>query len=429
MTTLSITPQDAPGRPWERTPTRKWGRPLSASETAYEMIRSEWRLTPFEKLILSILLEYCQAEGNCLCFPSTLKLASTAGVDHTIDRGEARVNRALAKLQRIGILDRISRYEMADWMREVGVPKLGLSMPRPEGDPPRYLLLWWKVPGLVEGMAVALKNRSSPGASDRVDRRPPGAGACHRRAPVTGGDQAPAPALRTSSKSELLKGTLTLTGSSPGEGKTPEPIGPATPPVEAEVIEATAAAPPARAVAEILADVEAMRPLWLFRPNLAAPLLWELVDAGGEVPGPFRGKMPPRPGPVPIPVGAPAVRTATRAPAAPPVATATTVDLISRLIKPDATERDVATAARKLAEDLDDLHSVGFHRQTLNWVRAKSMPLKTMLAAYKASKGCGIEDRRRIFTNFIEEAKEGLGLGEKTRPGPRSKESRPSHRS
>ena len=125
-------------------PPRRYKPP---SRIAFEKLRADYRLNALDKLLLSILAGYCLAEGNCLCWPSNAELAELAGIQPTKTGHYPSIVRSLARLEGWGILERIGRYDLADWMANVGRPRLGLADPRPRRDPARYLLLWWKIPG------------------------------------------------------------------------------------------------------------------------------------------------------------------------------------------------------------------------------------------------------------------------------------------
>jgi len=136
-------------------------------------------------------------------------------------------------------------------------------------------------------------------------------------------------------------------------------------------------------------------------PILMAGPLWDLVDQGVPLPGPWaRVKMPPRPGPE---AAAPPARPR---PSAPPKAP-TTVDLLHRLADPCGPESRAARVrelSRKFADSLDDPGSVNFYARILGRAAAGEIKLKPIIAAYRAAKGSATARRKgAIFTDKLKE--------------------------
>lgn len=407
-----------PSQRREKTASQEWQK--SRSELAFADLLADSRLTPFDKLIVTILADYCRADWNGLCWPTNRELAEKAGVHiGAKDGGEARVNRSLKKLQDLGFIERIGRYDFDRWMDEIGRPRLGLKVPKTKGDPHRFIVLWWKFPGSERDSGSAGKKRSDvplnkcdPGAGAAVNKDHPRAVDCLTPAPSTATPPAPAPTLRTSSKSELPKGTVNVNAAAPqqtepnaGTGHTTdgEVLPPAAPPVSPPIVP-TGPAWTASEQAEKL--VKKFRDRGLYPRVEPGPDLMDVIRFGANSPG----VEPPSPDELAeLKRLRPQVIAFLKRGAGKSRPTNGTADLIAALIRPGATDDDVKLAARKLAEELDDLHSVNNHRKILAEVRAGTMPLKAVLSAHKAAMGNAIERRGALFTTLVEDARDGAG--------------------
>jgi hypothetical protein len=382
VTNLATVSLEAPVPRGKCTSTPKGEWRDTPAMLAFASLLANPGLKDFDKVLLTILANYCRADFNAIAFPSSIELAERAGVSGVKDGGEARVNKSLARLERMGIIDRIAWYDLNEFLATVGKPRLGIVDPRDEknANARRYILLWWKVPGLVDGLAIAMPNTRRPArARAPVDECVHDAGDTRRMSPAPAGRMSPAPAFRTSSKFERSNGT------------------------EENV---TAAPPPG----EIRTRAETTKPLpspaelkrWLDDLNSPRPFVRTIALASlaehGAVPPEWVDRVPqflPAEPERPRPALAPAVQL---------TPTEQIESRVRRIVDPTRPRPDAQTLddlAFDVASMIHDRHSIAFHKAVLGEVADGVTPHRDWLSAFRKARDPNEKDPGKRFNSVV----------------------------